>query len=862
VPISGIQWDFEKNAITIHALAGHTSPDLRLKHLRFELPAAARTSTVTSDQTAHDYPFAKHYLDDAANGHDVTLTFTIADASAAPGASTRDFASHGITVDHATGAVTVAATLIEPFPRNFLLEVQAVSGTNTFKELIRIEVHRSIQRIWLTPSRLTVRARRNVALPQTLKSSKFAVRALFDDDVVGDISEQFAIQWSPTSNVTAEGELKVATGDGGGSQIPITATLTGFPTVAAASALLRVLDPWGPASPIDVRLVPGGGWAHPFAIEAVPNVLFLPDGFPSAWESDFHDYVNAIVQFLKTDPVCKPYDLLADSINFWAAFIPSDHVGVTWGSEIGPDLGGASASSMPMPKRPQGLTQPFWGISHLIYEVGLPLPRDARSNIARTNAMILADWDALFGTAYRSHLPTHPTLLDAQIDDWRDLSVRTLLDDIDSPLGTLCGAPRVDDENDMLSMNVNRMDRSRLDDLMSALRHDHAATSGIDLSRLWVDQLTRNYDLVCIIVPNEGRAANWDGYFYVNQPSFRSFAGANVQMVVDASSFSSTPRSAETRLFAHEFSHSFSLGDEYGGTEISRLTQPDVDRAQRAYPDLQSPNSLQRSGSIHGDEIKWRWPRIRWAAELIGPITSSASDVFEMPIRASHAFAFPARDQVVHLRFRNVDFAYRDVRFVDEASYLTKLPKLSVALRFVESFQTGSPSVMNVRLRFDSALNFQYPNLVQPGSFAAEFPAGSIVFAPTQAPAVAYDATNYPYAELIAKNIREHITQRVSSGQPGAVGGASSGFPETPDYSGFTFPSGFASAQQPLVVSLYEGGLGNDTGMFHPTGNCMMSDQSSGAQFCQVCRYMLVDAIDPGKHYFLDQEYDRVYPQR
>ncbi|MET0793621.1 MAG: M64 family metallopeptidase, partial [Polyangiaceae bacterium] len=184
-------------------------------------------------------------------------------------------------------------------------------------------------------------------------------------------------------------------------------------------------------------------------------------------------------------------------------------------------------------------------------------------------------------------------------------------------------------------------------------------------------------------------------------------------------------------------------------------------------------------------------------------------------------------------------------------------------LRFVESFETGTPAVTNVRLRVDASASFPYPvaNTVQPTDFATEFPAGSIVYAPTRAPDVAYDATAYPYAEVIAKNIREHITHRVGTGQPGAL--ATGGdFPQVPDYSGFTFPHCFPTAQYPRVVALYEGGIGNNTGVFHPTGDCMMSDQDSGSQFCHVCKYMLVDAIDPSKHYFLDREYDRFYPQR
>jgi hypothetical protein len=33
-------------------------------------------------------------------------------------------------------------------------------------------------------------------------------------------------------------------------------------------------------------------------------------------------------------------------------------------------------------------------------------------------------------------------------------------------------------------------------------------------------------------------------------------------------------------------------------------------------------------------------------------------------------------------------------------------------------------------------------------------------------------------------------------------------------------------------------------------------------RFCHVCRYLLVDKIDPTRHALLDAEYSKVYPER
>jgi hypothetical protein len=98
----------------------------------------------------------------------------------------------------------------------------------------------------------------------------------------------------------------------------------------------------------------------------------------------------------------------------------------------------------------------------------------------------------------------------------------------------------------------------------------------------------------------------------------------------------------------------------------------------------------------------------------------------------------------------------------------------------------------------------------------------------------------------------------------GATGhpNAESTLPETPLLESMPVPAWFPAKSKALIVGLYEGGLGNTTGIFHPTGMCMMNDQSSGTRFCHVCKYVLVDAIDPSKHYFIDPDCVEIYPQR
>jgi hypothetical protein len=68
------------------------------------------------------------------------------------------------------------------------------------------------------------------------------------------------------------------------------------------------------------------------------------------------------------------------------------------------------------------------------------------------------------------------------------------------------------------------------------------------------------------------------------------------------------------------------------------------------------------------------------------------------------------------------------------------------------------------------------------------------------------------------------------------------------------------------IVGLYDGGVRFFCGVYHPSGACIMRklEVPSGATtylFCPVCRYLLVDRIDPSKHGVIDADYSKRYPQ-
>ncbi|PBQ33654.1 hypothetical protein CNR22_18350 [Sphingobacteriaceae bacterium] len=61
------------------------------------------------------------------------------------------------------------------------------------------------------------------------------------------------------------------------------------------------------------------------------------------------------------------------------------------------------------------------------------------------------------------------------------------------------------------------------------------------------------------------------------------------------------------------------------------------------------------------------------------------------------------------------------------------------------------------------------------------------------------------------------------------------------------------------VVGLFGGGGEASKDVYHPTGYCAMrgSDSKGDMPFCPICRYIMVNRIDPSKHRILNEEYNR-----
>jgi hypothetical protein len=316
-------------------------------------------------------------------------------------------------------------------------------------------------------------------------------------------------------------------------------------------------------------------------------------------------------------------------------------------------------------------------------------------------------------------------------------------------------------------------------------------------------------------------------------------------------------------ISTHELSHSFSLADEYGSDHPGRLASippiflpADKVTGEREHPNVQARADLLTSGSLDADKIKWLWPRVEKAGVLAKQAAPLTVAPFSILLEAGHAAAFMTGD-VVRLRTR---------------------PLVSA----------GPPSM---RLRVTSIegealiVDPEEATVNTAAALASYYVPGSIVMAPKRAP----DTSDSLGDDLLLVH-ESAMTIIDDSHNP-----MNARFGEAPDrpchevlvVNTPTAATNFEPDEPPpkpprqsgLRVGLYENGDTYDGDIYRPTGMCYMrtsreltdqdqsganltsKDQRMYLRFCPVCRYALVDQLDPTQHGRIDRDYDKIYPR-
>ena len=726
----------------------------------------------------------------------------------------------GVIPQPATGQVMVSGPLSSaPRLLDFLVTATAteVATGATLQTYLRMHIHTGLRRLWLTPDPLSVKVGSS--------SARFTVLAEFDDGSYGDVTNWSA--WTFDASATDDRlEVRdIATGapvarwssntPADLDVDPDTGVLSCSRTTANVRITLRTSEPAALAS---ADAVGAGSWFAGATVEEidgpgfsamadVPNVLVIGDGFRGTESAAFAALADKLVAEIYANHRLTPYGLLKDRLNFFRVMLPSREPGVSdWNAIDRTPTGGGTLADA----------------AHVDLSVPASHPANIATPVPNLSRFLLNERDTAFGAVYG-----------------------------DRPRATRFNAMHG------IHLSNRRVSEVELDAFLRTLE-DPSGTPGVGLG--W-QRSGKDKTLIVVLARTEtyGGANNFRsasakliGVSLGNRPGHRIDVAAIGHQIVD-DAIPATPHLVAQLLIVHELGHSFDLGDEYGsqlGNPPAPTTIPlgSTRNEANAYANLQTRDKLMNpNGSFDPELTKWSlWPRICKAAVLTAAPPMPSTARFSLQV-SGNAFAF-AQDDIVRLRTRPLPASVQ-----------------SAQLRVMTTPTSSTVLEVSPVAGFDPA----------------PFVAKSIVFAPL------LDSAGDEVLLVDSSVMGQMVTTRnpLNALSTAGAGRACPDLGEpvylpvthpdyNPDYQ-YSTPAwsyGRGNAPSPptesaWITGLWERGHGFDCEVYHPTGACLMNvfTYDAGAlksfQFCWVCRYALVDAIDPTKHGDMDKAIDYRYPK-
>ena len=627
------------------------------------------------------------------------------------------------------------------------------------------------------------------------------------------------------------------------------------------------------------------------------NMLFLAEGFTVADEPKFNQIVTEVTNELFSKPRHEPFATLSPSFNVFKAFMPSNDRLITCGFQVAGAAVPSLAQGTPIPYEFE-ITSGKYTIAQLVARVGLPMRGEARNFDGPGglkdlwNGQSLDNFQdnkvdpAVFAAWKNSHALG---FLEAR-DTFFGMIVGERWADKGSSVGSAIATPAGDDGSPALKALVKRA--------YEFYRLGVARGVGLDGRRHSPElQLTGTESVANTVMtfinslrikdpPHDPLGSNWvpaSGTFkpsrgliamIINETmhggtnmNSRTITANNVKReralgatpVPNANANIKRLRRAEpgdiiadvtsiTNTVAHEFGHSFALGDEYEEfleypTFRNDFLDPADARPNRfdeIYDNIASlevifndPSYLtNNSRKIDPNKIKWRHlPRIKLSARSTAASQVNAGKLeIEIDPREANAWeaARPAGEEV-HLRRIVVQPSGRQLPLsATDADHLTGLK--------IDSVDVAGGKVV---------LSSSSPLAPPPN-----FPAGSSLFIPyrTSGGTVQSIIEEKVFAELTGSKDplnKDTDTANLNTGPD---------FPR--DISDFKPP-----CQSSRLIGLFEG-AGTWTGLvYRPSGTCKMRTSAGTdehGEFCHVCKWLITQRVDSGKHQVIDRKF---YPK-
>lgn len=772
-----------------------------------------------------------------------------------------------VTIDPATGLVTPTAVGIN------LLQIRR--GDSYI--LARIQVHDTILGWWFGNSSITT------AKDATIAHAQPSIYALFSNDaygadLVGDITGHRYVPLTSSSNarfvVNADGRLRgVSEGTDGilsGTFLSVTHTLpvqvVDYAKARQTLVRVRSADKDQPAT------------KH--------NILFLAEGFHQGDKDKFDEIVTKIVDEIFSKARHEPYPMLGKSFNVWKAFAPAEQHAVTCGFRVN-DTAVADTLSAGCP-----IPAPFsvssdntmYSVAELVARVGLPLRTETRDlanlktawnaqsltnfQAAKANdEKLIAAWKAqkslgilearntffglILGCRYADRHSQSPTVLPPTNDNPGDANLAPFIAQVyewftpHDVARVLSPDPRRHPP-ELHAFNDTNPGNS----ILSYIGHlQDSEAPHANVGPEWLPDVNPNPALktfkksrgLIAMITYEGVTG---GANFNNLTILATSVAKNAALKFAYSTTATEKVMQRTPVepiepdidecintVAHEFGHSFNLGDEY------ESYVGDEPAASNQYDNVTSLSNINLDANFlvnrkfDPDKVKWfSLYRMILSDTLVKDSEIQGSTKIKVSIPPGNIGKW------VEAKKQNVDVRLRRIKTNPEGG---QLPFPVGDSDFLTDLQIESIDETN------GAMVLSGDPMPAPGPV---FPPGSLLFVPRRDSAhkLLFVVETKVREKLIQTNLplnTDPDTTKVSKQADVPV-----------DIAGFTPP-----CKSYKVIGVYEGAEYKTGMVYRPAGLCKMrksSDAGEGdGEFCHVCKYLIVNRVDPGLHALLDEKY-------
>jgi hypothetical protein len=789
--------------------------------------------------------------------------------------------------------VTTTAEVSNPTPGIYLFQVRV--GTQYL--VGRLQVHKQVDSWWFGNESITT-ARNPIAHAQPSIYARFSDDNDTGVDAIGDI--------------TGHGYVALATSDPNAFTVTPDGRLLGLNATTDPAHLPRVSGTWPalgqhdtPGS-IPVRVV-DYTTAHPI-LETVrdsgvadfankQNIVILSEGFAAGDRSVFDRLAQQAADEMFSKPRHEPYALLQGNFNVFKAFTPSVQRTLTCGFPIKTAKSDKFAAGTAIPAEDTFSDPAKYRMIDLFRLVGLP-----RRNEPGDDDAVRAQWLA-------QGLPGPDPALDLNLDrvdtavikEWREHRSDGILSARDTFFGLYTGVrwgdrfsrtsrdPATGQEQALLPPGADGVSEKATRDFVHRLYEFYAnqvpGTVPVQLDprrhppELYATSFTTNRDNTVVqflgslryTTPVTGATLAIGGEWVPNDGAFQRSRGLVVMLCLDdhrlgqninvrsltalsggvkpTVDFNQVAGRQLTRtppanispdldeivnVVAHELGHSFNLDDEYEdvGGPGPALAHPELDISADNITHFAfiSAHDPAFPDDIDPARVKWlAVPRTFLSSRLTAPSQMDGPRL-RVPIKADELGQWRRAKESPGLlaEVRTVTYSAPPTRQLDADHPLPVLTGLTIA--------DVDPA---------GAVLLTGPGLPP----AAPVPAGSVLQVPLLdkpggSPLLAIEPVVRQFLVDTHQPLNRDTDTKLPNkkrDQPRLIRGF---LPPCKNYK---------------VVGVYEGGEHAAAHFYRPTGGCKMRnpDQDGGDEFCFICKWLIVNRIDPGMHALLTQ---RFYP--